>query len=573
MSLSKFTAVILFSLFLIGYLSCKKTDAIQDKSTTPSDRFFAVNDHAPKEIKTIAEALKRQNDNHNFLLSVTKISGYPKWDEARIINPEGVKISGKGSAQSGGTIVYIPFARDSDNYVNSILAVKLNPEDTIYRMLHDNKYRLFGFDTADHRKWNARDIFHLFTSFDYSVFGHTRFRIKDGRIFGRDSSGFVAELITKSVKQAKSLLVQPITACEDYVVCGTCNTARTTVVPCCNPSTYSVCTTYWIDIGGGSGGDGGWTGTGDGTGGGGGGGWYDGGGDPCPGVVRLQKDAKVAPIDDCGSGWEPEPVPIEDEPYDPYAADNVIIDTSITNNFPCIKKIVDSLTQYSNINALAQVALSTIFGVNEKIHLKFTVNPSWGKNDDDGDTKPDSAYVAGSDFYATIRLNPWVLNNSTQEYIAATIIHEAVHAYIDFKSYQYLTGVIDSTAFKTLFPLYWPPKVLYRANNLYYYSLGNLPQHQAMAANLIAIMTDPLKALYPNPGIPVALRDSIYNGISWGGLQETNVYKARSDTFSIKAINTMARDTAVHAPFTLAGYSTPVYTYDAHNLNMQKGCH
>lgn len=38
---------------------------------------------------------------------------------------------------------------------------------------------------------------------------------------------------------------------------------------------------------------------------------------------------------------------------------------------------------------------------------------------------------------------------------------------------------------------------------------------QAMAANLINIMTDPLKSLFPNSTIPTNLRDSIY-GIKLG---------------------------------------------------------
>lgn len=56
-------------------------------------------------------------------------------------------------------------------------------------------------------------------------------------------------------------------------------------------------------------------------------------------------------------------------------------------------------------------------------------------------------------------------------------------------------------------------------------------------------------------------------------LQETNVYKNRSDTLSIIAINTMARDTSVHAPFHLTAYPGTNYSYDSHNLNMQKACH
>jgi hypothetical protein len=83
----------------------------------------------------------------------------------------------------------------------------------------------------------------------------------------------------------------------------------------------------------------------------------------------------------------------------------------------------------------------------------------------------------------------------------------------------------------------------------------------------------PLRAmLHPNPTISTTLRDSIYKALTWGGLQETNVYKTRSDTLAIIAINTMARDTVKHSPFILPAYPGTTYTYDSHNTNMKKGC-
>ncbi len=267
-----------------------------------------------------------------------------------------------------------------------------------------------------------------------------------------------------------------------------------------------------------------------------------------------------------GPGW----VPIEDQPgeYNPYQADEVIIDPSIKNYYPCVSRIIDSLTNYSNMNALAQVALHTVFGVNEKMHLTFKTNSGWTQSDDDAGTKPDSSFVSESGFYATIQLNPWVLKNSTEEYIASTIIHEAIHAYIDFKYYQYITNQIDSIEFKTLFPIYWPPNI----SGGIYIPPGNLSQHKIMASNLVATMTNSLISTYPNASIPPELRDSIYRGLTWGGLQHTTAFLSRSDTLAIKAINIIARDTSVHAPFILTGYPTPQYTYDAHNLNMKIGC-
>ena len=120
-----------------------------------------------------------------------------------------------------------------------------------------------------------------------------------------------------------------------------------------------------------------------------------------------------------------------------------------------------------------------------------------------------------------------------------------------------------------LFPIYWPSNI----SNGIYLPPGNISQHQTMASNLVAIMTNSLIYIYPNASISTELRDSVYRGLTWGGLHNTTAFHTRSDTLAIKAINIIARDTSVHAPFILTGYPTPQYTYDAHNLNMKIGCY
>src|SRR5689334_15649173 len=110
-----FTPIFLFlSLFIILF-SCKKTDAVQDETTLPVDKFFSVDLNAPKEIKAIAKALDKQNDQYNYLSSITKRAGYPRWDKARIANFDKGTLTARGGEEVSGEVVYIPFARDSDN--------------------------------------------------------------------------------------------------------------------------------------------------------------------------------------------------------------------------------------------------------------------------------------------------------------------------------------------------------------------------------------------------------------------------------------------------------------------------
>src|SRR5690606_23495562 len=128
-----------------------------------------------------------------------------------------------------------------------------------------------------------------------------------------------------------------------------------------------------------------------------------------------------------------------------------------------------------------------------------------------------------------------------------------IHAYIRFCQHQVQNNYMDTTKFKTLFPLYWPPNVAYYGSTATYYSIGASVQHQVMAGNLIETMTEPLKSLFPNYNIRTSLRDSIYTALSWGGLQGAASFFAHPDTMYIHAVNSMAKDTSLHAPYQIYG--------------------
>ena len=106
---------------------------------------------------------------------------------------------------NGGEIVYIPFVLDSTNYVNSLLAVTFNPTDTIFRMIYAANYRKFGYDSTNKTKWSAWDAFNVFTSFDNSIFGYTKFLILDSNLYKakNDSSLVIATRVSNSFSQNK----------------------------------------------------------------------------------------------------------------------------------------------------------------------------------------------------------------------------------------------------------------------------------------------------------------------------------------------------------------------------------
>jgi hypothetical protein len=248
--------------------------------------------------------------------------------------------------------------------------------------------------------------------------------------------------------------------------------------------------------------------------------------------------------------------------YDPYYdGGNVTTSRRLRDSFPCAVKILDTISSELNLNKQAQLALSQVFQCAKLIHLNFDFSTTMTKDSVDAYTVVNSAYTStlpdsteGIDFYATITLNPWVLRHAAKEYIAATMLHEGIHAYIDFKWNQYIQHIIDSNEFKTLFPLYWPPK----QNNQGYYTNSASSQHEAMAANLITYMSDPLFALH-NTDMASTMKDSLYKALTWGGLGKTAGWGARPDTCMLIAINLAARDTSLginhSGPFTINGCS------------------
>ena len=296
------------SLLLI-FLSCRRNE-LQSNEPKPSDeysRFFTMPASSAPQAKAIAEAVKKQNQKHKFLSSLIKKAGYPRWDKAKVINHADRTTSGRGSAEE---LVYIPLVRDSQNRVGAILAAQMASGDTLYRLLYDSRYKGFGYDTSGRTQWSARNAFLLFSLFDYSVFGHTKFVITDDSLYRRktDSTSVVLTLKPETIRNFRAAVLSQVTECAQFTYCDIvsnfgCNCVRSSSSSECWD--IEICTTYYYDWGGSGGGEtGGWTGTGSGTGEPGGGGGSNGGwwsGDPCAGSPA--RTLRPALGSGCGTGW------------------------------------------------------------------------------------------------------------------------------------------------------------------------------------------------------------------------------------------------------------------------------
>ncbi len=577
-----FGAVILLSLLV--FFGCRKTEN-EPKVTIPNQDITALNffnkfTTQDPIVKKVINYVEKHNEIYNFVPAYVKAIGTPRWDKALVIS-KGISgtVSSRVTASTAvdSSIIYIPFVRDSQDFVNASLVVKIKGDSIASKMLFDWQYSSFGYDEKPNGQWIAKDVFNLFVKLDNNVFGTSKFKIYDYNLlpqhiavqvnkeeFGRGDYGVTFSLNTNENSAPAGRMIS-VNICNTYDVCverekkafREMTSQSAMLPPCAVWGTETMCTTYWFEIGdGGGGGSGDWGGggSGPGDGGGGGGGGDNSGnwpppsnpGDCPPGNAPMPKVNKSE--DPCGTGWVPVPVePEENFLYDPYDVDSIGISNSIRDSFPCIYRYInDSLP---NLNYLAQMAGAAVFKDSAYMHLTFdtsTIDVSSGNNDatthSDGSI---SIYKGKTKFSAVIKLNPWMLRNSTNEYVLSSIVHEVMHAIIRLRWGQYQNwlvtkqGKIDSNWMKNHYPIYWQEYTQQSLNPT------QINSHQIMGTDYVNHFTNLIKGFY-NKEAPTSIRDSVLYAMGWGGLRETSAWKALGtmgrDTCKYKSYNSAARN-------------------------------
>ncbi|MDT3404498.1 hypothetical protein [Mucilaginibacter terrae] len=183
-------------------------------------------------------------------------------------------------------------------------------------------------------------------------------------------------------------------------------------------------------------------------------------------------DNEQSPISIIDDGGYPPPTTVECS----------TVKSRIMNNIKdsCLKKMVDQSIA-KNLDSYTSEIVNSIFGESLDFNLFFEeaalVPTLDGKNDPQGD--PGTQGV----FNSTITINS-LLNTSSVEYIAATIIHEATHAYMTYQG-----------------------------------KLGEFNQHTQMGTNLAYTLQHDLQSMFPG------MTDKDAKALSWGGLSETQAWK------------------------------------------------
>jgi hypothetical protein len=584
--------LLVLCLCTLVHFSCRKIDTsaseAQNESASITEKFFATPPNTAAITLKVIDEIKKRNQLSGFVANFANTIGYPVWD--KVVAYESKKKDNNSTSFSNNnanaiyydSVVLIPFVLPNSSTVNGyILAEVGNNIMLSYKLAKDYSY----YPQSSATQTTATQFAYRMIMLNKLVFGISNYTITDHRLFSDDTLHKKIEKVTLAATGQTNVLNF---VCYDVTVTGyicTTPTDPACINGCdkCGNQCYPLTSNEeYCDIeddgttgGGSSGPAGGNTG---------------GSGNippnyPCiPGNTfsnNVNNTLPGGPLPPCpppsgGTGWNPNIA----APYNPNNADPVIVSRKLRDSFPCIKNIIDSISSYANLNKQTQIALSSIFGINKYVHVTIDVNNQWDKDSTDADTKVDTTFTTtfpdgtdGLNFYSTIRLNPWVLKNSTKEYIASTIVHEALHAYINFKFKQYFNqiGGVDSNKLKQLFPIYWG---VYN-NSPYTNGGATTPSHNIMAANMIQAMATPLYGL-TNTSMPATIKDSIYRSLAWGGLNNTTIWQSKPNKADIIAINKIARDTSLGAghtygPFTIPGFPN-VYNFSSKSLNFKMPC-
>jgi hypothetical protein len=172
---------ILSAIFLFN--ACRKTDQQTDQPsiTIENSKFFSNHRTADPSEAAIVDFIKRKNAKSPFIDKVISQIGYPYWDKMVIVPAKG-RTTGRGNEDSSQTTFFVPFVRDSQNFVNASMVIQAYPGDTTFSYRCDWQYqqRVNGFPLVD---TTAENLAFLFMYLDNNVFGHTRFTITDTTLF------------------------------------------------------------------------------------------------------------------------------------------------------------------------------------------------------------------------------------------------------------------------------------------------------------------------------------------------------------------------------------------------------
>lgn len=350
------------ALLLVLFFGCSKVD---DRIPAPnfnpdllSQKFFHSHRSSDVTESKLVSYFEGLDDSLKFIGKTSQKIGFPRWDKILSFSANKNKLH-RSQDDENSQVHYIPFVRDSQNYVNAAMVVLTNASDTSFYYLCDWQYSSKQ-NSLDAIEDEAERFAMFFMQLDHEVFGHKRFKITNDRLFQKNNqiTAFISLNDSASYPNVAARMeyveycqnvtiyfvdcpfqgMPHITEC--YNGCDRCSL-------CLGSLSYQYCWGEWVDYGGGGGGGG--TGGGDGGGGGSGGGAGTPPDDPCNNDPSEGGVNRAMPCG--GGGWEPE-IPIVDEPEeDPCNSQDRLSGATATLQYPIIAGQVANFAPFNpNVN-------------------------------------------------------------------------------------------------------------------------------------------------------------------------------------------------------------------------------
>ena len=447
--------------------TCSKKDLVvraDNESTAIEKRFFADNRTADLTESKLVAFLVKQNQRNRFVEKTVAQIGYPRWDKMISLKQKGSG-TGRGAADSSFTTYYIPFVRDSQQFVNASMIINAYPSDTSFSYRCDWEYAQRQNNPnslSDSAEYHA--IF--FMVLDKAVFGYDEFTIIDTSIFRHNNFTPLRVKLNNPASGNRGNDYTTVQICQDVIAtwqdcpyprgqCGGPNGTCDNCDECTDSGPLTYCWTTFVAGGSGSGSTGG-TGAGTSVGSGGGGNTGGGSPPPCPGTTSSQRGQTATY--GCGPGWSGGGTPPSTDPC-------ITAQPAISN--------VNALTQS---NSFSQAAMnihsanpalehSVTFGKDATGNITAspmitggpttsTVDTNWPNAFADVHNHPSNSEPSEGDLYMIIGLsrsrpgwNTRIVHNKNGEVYALVVVDTA--AAWRFRSNSYTTDSVYGPVLNT----------------------------------------------------------------------------------------------------------------------------
>ncbi|MGJ1267022.1 hypothetical protein ACR78G_07520 [Sphingobacterium spiritivorum] len=189
---------------------------------------------------------------------------------------------------------------------------------------------------------------------------------------------------------------------------------------------------------------------------------------------------------------------------------------NIENNIenPCLKNMVDKIIK-KDIEFTIEETLLSIFGENNDFNIIYNESKTL-REDNHGRAIPSNFKINNQGQYTgmdiNIELNVNTLPNSSQEFITTVIVHESIHAYLNYKGFVYATNQHDImlTNYISLMANYLSNKFEIPIKDAYALSMGGL--QNSINDQILQNLKNKLGQQFPNNNERLNLQDQYRSG-------------------------------------------------------------